>query len=100
MCFIVCQDFDSFLCTYWHCNLNKQAHKANTYLLGQRLGSAELQEFNLNEKAIYFMADIREFERDGAKSGVFSPKRWQGQRHDGSACDGVAVSCDERRKTS
>ena len=78
MCCIVRQDFDSFQCTYWPCNLNKHAHKANTYLLRQRLGSAELQEFILNEKAIHFLADIWEFGWDGAKAGVFSPKKTAG----------------------
>lgn len=38
--------------------------------------------------------------RDGAKAGLFSPKRCQGQRYDRSAWDGVAVSCEEHRKTS
>lgn len=31
---------------------------------------------------------------------IFGPKRWQVQRYDVGACDGVAASCNGKRKTS
>lgn len=52
------------------------------------------------KKLFIFWLTFGNLDEMGQKLVFSHQKRRRGQRHDGSACDGVAVSCDERRKTS
>lgn len=81
MCCSVWQCFDNFQSTYY-CNQNQQTHKAN-------LKHKETYNYIIIGVTVQFLADIWEWVKWGK-----SHKRWQGQRYDGGACDGVAVSCN------
>lgn len=93
---------DSFQCTYQQ---SKQARKANTYL--HRLRHCRI--ITVHSKLKSYSVPGWHWEMDGMEQKLrakalflfflLPAERCQGQRYDGSACDGAAVSCDQHRKT-